>query len=152
MSLKKNYIIFPILFVIFIFILSSLPVETISDKISALGFVKYLKIEVKNYLPIQLSVVKEIIQNMLHIPLFAILAFLWMSFFRKRQINYKKAVLYTCLITFLISNLDELYQLFVPERDASFLDLFLDMIGLLLGVVIYTVTNKSANMAKRSAQ
>jgi len=139
MTLNKNYIVLPLLFIVFIFVLSSLPVQTITAKINSIGFVQQLKIELKQYSPVRLSTVRVMLQNSLHVPVFGILSFLWLRFFKKKQIAYKKALLYTFLIVLFISHLDELYQFFLPQRDASILDLFLDMLGFILGVAIFNL-------------
>jgi len=137
MSLKRNHILWPVLFIVFIFVLSSLPVETILARINSFEPVRQLKQEIKQFSPVSARTLRSIVQNGLHIPIFAILTFLWLQFFRRKGIPGKKAVLYTFLIVLFISHLDEFYQYFLPERDASILDLFLDMLGFALGLTIF---------------
>lgn len=137
MSFKRHHIILPVFFIFFIFVLSSLPVSTILARIYNMTFFQYLKCEIKQYSPVSVRTLRSIVQNGLHIPIFAILTFLWLQFFRIKGVPGKKKFLYTFLIVLLISHLDEFYQYWLPERDASVLDLVLDMLGFFLGLIIF---------------
>jgi VanZ family protein len=119
-----------------IFILSSIPIDAILDWVKyRFSGVMALRLEVQNMLHIR--IIYEEIQNYLHVPFFVLLAFLWMKFFGKKNIDFKKSSVYTMGITFIFAGADELSQLFFSGRTASLFDLFLDIIGSLLGVGIY---------------
>jgi len=137
MNLKRPYILLPVLFIVFIFVLSSLPVATIMAKINSTAFIRQLKADLRQFSPVSACTLKAVAQNGLHVPIFGILTILWLRFFKQQQIAYIKALFYTFLIVLFISHLDELYQFFLPERDASILDLFLDMLGFTVGVAIF---------------
>jgi len=128
----------PILLMILIMVLSLIPVNDIKERFKhKFTQAKYIKTQLEKYLNIRLSLTT--IQNILHIPFFAILAFLWMRFFQKRNIKGKKAIIYTLLIMFFFSLFSELSQFFLSTRDASFVDLLLDLGGSWVGVVIYRI-------------
>ena len=106
----------PALYMMFIFILSSIPGQAFE--------------------PILIS---SIITNLLHIPLFGLLAFLWMKAFDNKKVALNKAIIYTVIITIVYAAFDEFHQSFVPGRDASIGDLFLDTLGCIVGIYIYSI-------------
>lgn len=136
MKLNKKSIIIPIAFMVLIIILSSLPVDYIKDQIKhRYGLFGLLKAKVEGFFKMDISFSQ--IQNIMHFPFFAVLAFLWMMFFDKRQISVQWAIIYTLTITMFFAGLDEFMQHFIPDRDASFLDLFINFLGCLTGIFSY---------------
>lgn len=128
-----------VLFMVLIVMLSSIPItplkELIRDKIPAVDKVRaYLK-ETFN---IRISF--TMLQNILHIPFFGVLAFLWMRFFAKREVRFKKALIYTFLIIPPFSLFSEITQFFLPGRDTSIGDVLMDLGGYVGGVVTYRLT------------
>jgi VanZ family protein len=85
-------------------------------------------------------------QNLLHIPAFGLLAFLWMRVFEKKGASFWKAGLWTVLISVSYGFLNELYQLLIPGRYASAGDLVFDTVGVLSGVMTYTFVRKVQSM------
>jgi VanZ family protein len=79
------------------------------------------------------------LQNLLHIPAFGLLAFLWMRVFEKKGASFWKAGLWTVLISVSYGFLNELYQLLIPGRYASAGDFVFDVIGVLSGVMVYSI-------------
>lgn len=103
-----------------IFILSSIPVEleNIEDKRGIL----YRNPE---------------IQNMLHLPVFAVLSSLWIVAYRQRESSIKKSVLCALSITIFYGFVDEYHQYYVPGRFMSLTDICFDVVGSSLGGVAY---------------
>jgi len=86
------------------------------------------------------SLSKQIISNLAHIPAYALLTFLWLkSFARAESKNNIIAFSLTLagLVFFAIS--DEIHQSFVPGRTASFMDIGLDLIGILFGLWAFKI-------------
>jgi len=106
------------LYMIFIFILSSIPY--VSEKV----FISWE------------------FQNLLHVPLYGVLGFLWMRAFFYNKAEYRAAVVLTLVISLLYAITDEFHQSFVPGRDASVADFLFDAIGAIGGALIYRY-NKS---------
>jgi VanZ family protein len=77
------------------------------------------------------------IQNLFHIPLFGVLAFLWMRTFKYNNWNYVDAFIHTLAITILYGIFTEFYQSFIPGRDPSMIDVVFNAIGALGGTLIY---------------
>ncbi len=87
------------------------------------------------------SLNEQIVSNTAHIPAYALLAFLWIkSFdrtrFRKSYFTINSLIL-VCLVHFAFT--DEIHQSFVPGRSASFMDIGLDLIDILLGLGTFRV-------------
>lgn len=117
MLLNKRSIVLPILYMALIFVLSSIPMK--EDELT------------------EYTLARQMFQNLLHIPLFGFLAFLWMRVFVKNKLQFKKALIYALLITVLYAAFDEFHQYFVPGRYATFSDFFLNVIGCLGGLFAY---------------
>ncbi len=81
------------------------------------------------------SLSEQIISNLVHIPAYALLTFLWLKSFAgtesKNNIIAFSLIL-AGLVLFAVS--DEIHQSFVPGRTASFMDIGLDLIGIFFGL------------------
>jgi VanZ family protein len=76
-------------------------------------------------------------QNMLHIPLFGFLQWLWLRALSKPG-SYELGLLIKCsIISIIYALLDELHQMFVPGRYASLEDILLDVVGVVLATVLF---------------
>ncbi|MDB4349533.1 VanZ family protein [Omnitrophica bacterium] len=115
---NKRPIIDSVLYMLFIFIISSISYP--SEKI----FISWE------------------MQNVLHIPLYGVLAFLWMRAFYYNKAGFRDAVMYTFIIAVLYAVFDEYHQSFVPGRDASAADVLFDVIGSVAGIFIYRYRKK----------
>jgi len=81
-------------------------------------------------------------QNLLHLPVFGLVQYLWLRGF---TLNGKAGPAYVALsffITLGYGALDELHQYFVPGRYASLLDVLLDGCGAVLGVLGFWLLRK----------
>ena len=74
-------------------------------------------------------------QNLLHIPVFALLQYLWLRAFALIGKTGTVPVVLSFIFTLGYGALDELHQYFVPGRYASLLDVLLDGGGAVLGVL-----------------
>jgi len=85
------------------------------------------------------SLLKRIICNLAHIPVFVLLTFFWLKALEpgKKERHSKKyiALILACLLLFAVS--DEFHQYFVPGRSATIMDLGLDLLGILFGLSVY---------------
>lgn len=78
---------------------------------------------------------EQIISNLAHIPAYALLTFLWLKSFAGAESKnniFAFSLTLAGLVFFAIS--DEIHQSFVPGRTASFMDIGLDLIGIVLGL------------------
>ncbi|MFN2358859.1 MAG: VanZ family protein [Desulfotignum sp.] len=118
-KLYNIHIIWPLGFMGCIFILSSIPMDGGPDNIAFL------------------TDLNPGLQNLLHIPLYGILAFLWVRFFAKIGWPVGRAVVLTLVIAIGYGCLDEIHQSFVPGRYGGLLDILLNSFGAVLGAGMY---------------
>ncbi len=83
------------------------------------------------------SAVEQIASNLLHIPAFALLTFLWIKAFSledtKRKSGKTKAMAWLLIALVCFGALSEYQQSFVTGRFASFMDFGFNLIGILVG-------------------
>lgn len=85
---------------------------------------------------------KPVIQNLLHIPVFSILAVLLLEFLQYYQLIKIKLIMYVLFISFAFGLLNEIIQSFVPNRFMGGMDIVLDIIGVIGGIVFYFLIEK----------
>ena len=82
---------------------------------------------------------EQVVSNIIHIPAYGILSFLWFMSFKKTVLQRKplpvNCLVCIALVLFAIS--DEIHQLFVPGRFASVLDAGLDFLGIGIGYAVF---------------
>ena len=76
-------------------------------------------------------------QNLLHVPLFGLLQFLWLRALVRSGMPRGKAILLGCAISLGYGVFDEWHQMFVPGRFASLTDMSLNLVGVALATVIF---------------
>lgn len=77
------------------------------------------------------------LQNLLHIPLFSVLAWLWCRTLEGRRWSTAKVASLAFLLSLLYGLADEFHQSFVPGRMANVADMLLNGAGAILGVIAY---------------
>lgn len=77
------------------------------------------------------------IQNLLHIPLYGLLAFLWLNYFSATGQGIKRIILLSLIITISYGCLDEIHQTFVRGRYGGLLDIYLNSAGAILGAIFF---------------
>lgn len=117
----KKYFIPPTGLMILIFMLSSVPMDGGPDNIAFL------------------TNLDPGLQNLLHIPLYGSLAFLWLYAFVSSGLLLRKAIVLSILITIGYGCMDEFYQSFVPGRYGGILDILLNSLGAAAGLFLGTV-------------
>ena len=86
------------------------------------------------------SLSEQIISNLAHIPAYAFLTFLWLKSFAGTESKTNIiafSLILAVLMLFAVS--DEIHQSFVPGRTASFMDIGLDLIGILFGLWAFKI-------------
>ncbi len=121
---NKYLILIPLSYMFMIFIMSSIPGD--SDI-----FTRGILI---NLIPT--------VQNLLHVPLFGLLAFLWIITFKLWSHTEKLSIGMAALISVNYGFLDEVYQYFVPGRYMSFTDIYLNILGIFSAIWVYKLVFK----------
>lgn len=110
----------PLLYMLGLFLLSSIPgTEDPENTIQAL-----------------LLWVSPNFQNLLHIPIFAGLAYSWYWAFSVTKKTHKSSIVLAILLSLGYALFDETYQISVPGRYGSLTDFLLDSIGIGLVTLI----------------
>ena len=84
-----------------------------------------------------------IIQNMLHIPMFAALSILFLQIARNYDLGRRKAGVLTFVFCGIFGLLNEIIQTFVPGRFGGLMDIGLNSMGAIAGIIIYFSVEKS---------
>lgn len=109
----------PIFLMVLIFIESSIPMDGGPDNIEFL------------------TSLDPKLQNLLHIPLYGTLCFLWIRFFCASKTPTFKKIIYSLMLTVGYGIIDEFHQSFVPGRYGGLLDIYLNMAGAVSGAAVY---------------
>lgn len=84
------------------------------------------------------------LQNLLHIPLYGTLAFLWLKSFSTSGRTPLRAVIFALIITIGFGCLDEFHQSFVRGRYGGLMDIYLNIIGAIIGVAAFKFRGRIA--------
>ena len=114
----KNYLP-PLILMGLIFISSSIPMDKNAD------------------VPEFIISLDPTLQNLLHIPVFGLLAFLWLKSFTKHSILTSTKVIITLIVTILFGCLEEFHQTFVSGRYGSLVDILLNLVGIFMGILFF---------------
>lgn len=117
LKMKKSRFVFvwPIFLMGLIFIGSSIPMDGGPDNFTFL------------------TNLDPALQNLLHIPFYGMLSFLWFRSFSLSGCRRFPAVIFAIAITVSYGCLDEFHQSFVRGRYGGLMDIYLDSIGAAIG-------------------
>lgn len=91
----------------------------------------------KNLFFVDSDIFFMIIRKMAHITEYFILGILVLNFINEFKVD--KKIIISILICFILASFDEFHQLFIPDRTGRLLDVFIDMIGASLGILILSL-------------
>ncbi len=119
MSNNKYFILLPLLYMFMIFIMSSIPgnYEIIDHRFQI--------------------ILNPTLQNFLHIPLFGFLAMLLIITFKRYSLKEGTCIGLSFVISMSYGVFDEVHQYFVPGRYLSLTDIYLNLLGVLVGMGVY---------------
>ena len=80
---------------------------------------------------------EDFVRTMAHFSEFACLSFFMNNLF----VSYKEKLkpIFACALSFFYAITDEIHQIFVPGRACQFLDMMVDLAGILSGFIVYAV-------------
>jgi len=84
-----------------------------------------------------LSGIPSLLQNLLHLPAYGVLAILGVAALKAYRIQEESAFWYSGGFALLYGSVLELYQAFVPGRYPSWMDLALNLSGIILFLAAY---------------
>lgn len=95
--------------------------------------------------PTFLGLVPPTLQNLLHIPLFGLLAYSWARTLTRLGNGVALALAAAGVIAFGWGVLDEWHQLYVPGRYGSLTDVLLDGVGVACGLLVFYRARRGAH-------
>jgi VanZ family protein len=93
---------------------------------------------------------KPAIQNLLHVPMFAILSFLFLLILQAFRIENWKRIAIVLLSSGVFGLINEIIQIPVPGRYGGLTDILLNFAGAILGLIVFGLVKKSKNSPQRS--
>ncbi len=152
---KKVYlrILFSILLIgnfIIIFIFSSQDGED-SSSLSQ-GFIyNVLKNFINNEKQIETIIenIEPLVRKLAHFSIYALSGIWMIGLLETFNLTDEKKIIYGALIGFLYAISDEFHQSFVSERSASPIDIFIDTLGCLFGILLVMVIIKNYQKIKK---
>ena len=132
----KKYINYKLIFVItimiiiFIFSHDSGSISTIKSNILVDGFYNIFNFNINRRL------VTKLIRKSAHISLYALLGFSVSNYL----IDFNKKIYINSILFILIYSIsDEVHQLFIPNRSGSIIDILIDLIGGIIGIILWRI-------------
>lgn len=132
----KKYINYKLIFVItimiiiFIFSHDSGSTSTIKSNILVNGFYNIFNFNINRRL------LTKIIRKSAHISLYALLGFSVSNYL----IDFNKKIYINSILFILIYSIsDEVHQLFIPNRSGSIIDILIDLIGGIIGIILWRI-------------
>ena len=89
------------------------------------------------------TLLREVLTNLAHIPLYGVLGYFTVVTIKNLRVQ-RWATLYTLCIGVAVGCIDEFFQSFVPGRNVDILDIVLDSIGIITGIVLFRASRLKA--------
>lgn len=99
-------------------------------------YTKNLNEENKNQI---VEKIQPIIRKVAHLSIYTLVGILMMSFISTYNIKLKYRFLISILVGLVYASSDEIHQSFIPERNASIIDVGIDASGVLLGIILVLI-------------
>ena len=85
---------------------------------------------------------KPTVQNLLHIPMYVVLALLFLQILQNYQIEGWKVNVLVFLGAGFFGIINEIIQIIIPGRYGGLTDIGLNLIGAIIGILIYSIVGK----------
>lgn len=83
------------------------------------------------------SSLPSFLQNLLHVPAFGILSFLWILTLKAHQYHRRVVIAGSVFLSGIYGVILEYYQAFIPGRHASMMDILLNLVGAVIFCLMY---------------
>lgn len=74
-----------------------------------------------------------------HVAEYCLLAFILSVVFKILKVNNGKYTIHILFTVLLVAVLDEFYQMYIPGRNSNVLDVLIDFLGGIIGVIIFSI-------------
>ena len=96
-----------------------------------------------------IKIIEPFIRKLAHFSIYGLVGVWSMSLMETYKISDKKKFFICLLIGFLYACTDEFHQIFINERSASFLDILIDTLGCLFGILLVILIIKINEKIKK---
>lgn len=145
---KKILIVLTTIWICFIFF-NSFQTGSVSGSYSGTLVAFIYDILLSIGLEVNPSTLSLIIRKSAHIFEFFILGILIIYIFLEIKIQDKYRIIYSFVIALLIAIIDETIQTFIPGRAGSPIDVLIDTIGIILGILLIIISNLFLSRKRR---
>lgn len=133
MSKNKISLLLVILWMIFIFIMSSFDATSSSNQSNFIVDIITSIINIKD-----IGLLSLIIRKLAHFIEYFILGILVINFITR----YDKKIIIAILLCIIYATSDEIHQIFVPGRSCQIIDIMIDSLGSIMGIYLYKLITK----------
>lgn len=130
---NKISIILVILWMIFIFVMSSFDATSSSNQSNFIVDIITSIINIKD-----IGLLSLIIRKLAHFIEYFILGILVTNFITR----YDKKIIIAILLCIIYATSDEIHQIFVPGRSCQIIDIMIDSLGSIMGIYLYKLITK----------
>ncbi len=83
-----------------------------------------------------------VVQNFLHVPMFMVLTILWLQLMNGASMGRTAKFLLVIGAAFAFGALNELIQIFIPGRYTGIVDLGLNLVGVIMGALVFVLAER----------
>ena len=91
---------------------------------------------------------ETIIRKIAHFALYALGGILMYEHFKTYNIKGKNKIIFSQITGSLYAVTDEIHQIFIPGRSGEVLDVFIDSLGIIAGILLIIIINKKITLEK----
>ena len=92
---------------------------------------------------------EKVIRKLAHYTIYTIGGALILNYAYSTKSSKKKQIIYSVLFGFMYAITDELHQYFISERSARIFDVCIDTLGVITGILIYSVIREHIQTLKK---
>lgn len=133
MQKNKISLLLVILWMIFIFVMSSFDATSSSNQSNFIVDIITSIINIKDT-----GLLSLIIRKLAHFTEYFILGILVINFITR----YDKKIIIAILLCIIYATSDEIHQIFVPGRSCQIIDIMIDSLGSIMGIYLYKLITK----------
>ena len=133
MTKNKISLLLVILWMIFIFVMSSFDATSSSNQSNFIVDIITGIINIKD-----IGLLSLIIRKLAHFTEYFILGILVINFITR----YDKKIIIAILLCIIYATSDEIHQIFVPGRSCQITDIMIDSLGSIMGIYLYKLITK----------
>lgn len=80
---------------------------------------------------------EKVVRKLAHFSIYTLVGFLLMALMNTYDMKESKRAVFSLIIGIIYASSDEIHQIFTPGRSAMITDVFIDTMGVLLGIMLF---------------